>query len=96
MPLSSSIEPPGWSRADAARWTTVSHAAQRVAERRRVGEVAERDLDPHALVAQPARVAHQAADRASRRGQPAQQGRADQPGGAGEEEHARGSLPSVI
>ena len=37
------------------------HAAQRVAERGRVGQVAERDLDPHPLVAEPARVAHQAA-----------------------------------
>ena len=36
------------------------HAAQRVAERRRVGQVAQRDLDPHALVAEAARVAHQA------------------------------------
>ena len=35
--------------------------AQRVTERARVGEVAERDLDPHPLVAQPALVAHQSA-----------------------------------
>jgi hypothetical protein len=73
-----------------------AHAAQRVAERRRVGQVAEHDLDAHALLAQPARVPDQAPDRATRRGQSANDGRADQPGGAGEQQHARGSLPSVI
>ena len=36
-------------------------AAQRVPERRRVGEVAERDLHAHALVAEAALVAHQGA-----------------------------------
>ena len=66
--FSSSIEACGWSRIAAARWTTVSHAAQGVAERGRVGQVAERDLDAHALVAEPARVAHEAAHgRAARR-----------------------------
>ena len=59
--FSSSIEPP---RLVADRRRQVDHrvhAAQRVAERGRVGEVAERDLHAHALVAQAARVAHQAA-----------------------------------
>ena len=41
-------------------------AAQGVAEGRRVAEVAERDLHPHALRAEPPRVAHQAADRLAR------------------------------
>ena len=40
--------------------------AQRVAEGARVGQVAERDLDAHALGAQAARVADQAADRLAR------------------------------
>ena len=42
-------------------------AAQRVAKRQRVAEVAERDLDADPLGAEPPRVAHQAADRRPRR-----------------------------
>ena len=60
-PLSSSSEPAGWSRIDAARWITVSHPAQGVAERARVGQVAQRQLHPHPVGPEPARVAHQAA-----------------------------------
>ena len=41
-------------------------AAQRVAERGRVREVAERDLHAHALLAEAARVAHERAHRAGR------------------------------
>jgi len=41
LPLSSSIEPRGWSRIEAARLHDRAHAAQRVAKRGRVGEVAE-------------------------------------------------------
>ena len=37
------------------------HATQRVAERRRVGQVAERDLHAYALGAQPPGVAYEAA-----------------------------------
>ena len=66
---------------------TVSHAAHGVAERRRVGQVAEGDLHAHALVAQAPRVAHQTADRLAAGGQPPQQRRADQAGGAGEQDH---------
>ena len=63
IPLSSSIEPPGWSRIAGGEVHDGADAAQGVAERRRVGEVAEGDLDAHALGPEPARVAHQAADR---------------------------------
>ena len=86
--LVSSIEPPGWSRMAAARCTTVSTPAQRVAKRRRVGEVAEGDLHAHALGAQAPRVAHQAAHRAPGGGQARQQRGADEAGGAGEQQHA--------
>ena len=67
MPLSSSIEPRGLVADRRGEVHDRVDAAHRVAERRRVGEVAERDLDPHALGAQPARVADQAAHRARRR-----------------------------
>ena len=63
------------------------HPAQRVAERGRVGQIAERDLHPHALVAQAARIAHQAADRLAGRGEPAQQRRAHGSGRAGQQDH---------
>ena len=62
-------------------------AAQGVAKRGRVGEVAQRDLHPHALLSQPARIAHQAAHRLAGGHQPAQQRRADRPGGAREQDH---------
>jgi hypothetical protein len=64
------------------------HAAQRVAKRRRVGEVAQRDLHAHALGPEAARIAHQAAHRDAFRGQAAQDGGADESGGAGEQQHA--------
>ena len=64
--------------------------AQRVAERGRVGQVAQRDLDAHALVAEAALVAHQGAHGAAVRGQPAQQRGADGAGGAREKDHGRG------
>ena len=62
-------------------------AAQGVAEGGRVREVAERDLHAHALLAQPARVAHQRAHRAAVGGQPAQQSGADGPRGPREQDH---------
>ena len=62
-----------------------------MAERRRIGQVAERDLHADALGAETPRVAHQAADGLPRGRQPAQEGGADEPRGAGEEEHARKS-----
>jgi hypothetical protein len=66
-------------------------AAQRVAERAGIGELAERDLDVHARRSEPARVADQAAHGVTARGEPRQQGRADPSGGAGEQEHRRGA-----
>ena len=54
-------------------------AAQGVAERRRVGQVAEGDLDPNALGAEAARVAHEAANRLPGGGEAGQEGGADEP-----------------
>jgi hypothetical protein len=62
-------------------------AAQGVAERRRIGQVAQRDLHADALGPQPARVAHEAAHGLPRGGQTAQEGGPDEPGGAGEQQH---------
>ena len=88
MPASSSIVACGWSRWEAARWTTTR--APRMAWRKRagIGQVADRDLDPHALGAEAARVADEAADRLAARREAPQQRGADEPGGAGEEQHA--------
>ena len=88
--FSSSIEPRGWSRIEAARWTTVCDAAQRVPERRRIDQVAQRYLHPHALVAEAALVAHQGAYRAAVGGEPAQERGADRSRGAREKDHGRG------
>src|ERR671918_167717 len=63
------------------------HAAQRVAEGGRVREVAERDLHPYALVAEPARVAHEAAHRLAPGDQPPQKRGAHRAGGAREQDH---------
>ena len=63
------------------------HAAKGVAERGRVREVAERDLHAHALVAEPARVAHQRAHRPAVEREAAQKGGADGAGGPGEQDH---------
>src|SRR4029077_6017531 len=63
------------------------HPPQRIAKRRRIGEVAERDLHAHAQRPQPARVAHQAAHVHPVIHEPAQQRRAHLPGGSGEEQH---------
>ena len=59
-------------------------AAQRMTEREVVAEVAERDLHPDPVGAQPPRIADQAADRRTIVDQAAQQGAADGPGGPGE------------
>ena len=64
-------------------------AAQGVAERGRVRQVAERDLNPHALVAEPARVAHEAANRPRLGGEPPQQRGADGSRGPREQDHRR-------
>ncbi len=63
-------------------------APERVAQREVIGEVPERDLDPHPLLAQPARIADQAADGGAGRGQPPEQRAPDRPRGAGQEQHA--------
>jgi hypothetical protein len=63
------------------------HAAHGVAKRRRVGEVAERDLHAHAVGAELLGVAHQATHGHALGDDPPQQGRAHCPGGAGEEQH---------
>ena len=68
-------------------------AAQRVAERERIGEVAERDLDADALVAEPARIAHQAADRRVRRRAAAAAARARRVPVAPVSSSTAGSLP---
>ena len=51
-----------------------ANAAQRVAPRRRVGQVADRELHAHALGAEPPRVAHQAAHRLAARREASQHG----------------------
>ena len=68
-------------------------AAQGVAERGRVGQVAERDLHAHALGAQSPRVAHQAAHLLAFGDQAAQQRRAHQAGRAGKEQHHSYNMP---
>ena len=65
--LSSSIDPPGWSRMAAARCTTVSTPRSALRNDGGSDEVAEGDLHAHALGAQAPRVAHQAAHRPPRR-----------------------------
>ena len=62
-------------------------AAHRLAQRPRVGQVADRDLDAHALGPEPPRVADQAADRLAARRQAPQERGADEARGAGEEQH---------
>jgi hypothetical protein len=49
-----------------------------------VREVAERDLNADALIAEPARIADQTADRHPGCGQPSDQRQSDRPGGPGE------------
>ena len=71
------------------------HAAQRVAEGGRVGEVAERDLHAHALSAQAPGIAHQAADLCAFGHETAQQRGADEAGGAGEKQHRRNLAESL-
>ena len=62
--LSSSIEPRGLVADGGGEVHDGVDAAQGVAERRRVGEVAQRDLDAHAVGAEAPRVADEAAHRA--------------------------------
>ena len=88
IPFSSSIEPRGWSRIEAARCTTVS--TPRIALRNDGGsvEVAERDLHAHALGAQAPGIAHQAANLGPFGEQAPQQRGAHQAGRAGKQQHA--------
>jgi hypothetical protein len=62
-------------------------AAQRVAERRRVREVARRELDAHPLGPEAARIADQAAHGLAAREQAPQHGGAEQAGGSREQDH---------
>ena len=62
-------------------------AAERIAKRGRVREVAERDLHAHALVAEAARVAHERAHGLAVRREPAQQGGSHGAGGTREQDH---------
>jgi hypothetical protein len=64
-------------------------AAQRVAKRPRVPEVAERDLDPDPLGAQAPRVSDQAPDRDARGHQTPQQRAADRSRRACQQQHRR-------
>ena len=64
------------------------HAAQRVAERGRVGEVAGGELHVHPLRPEPARIAHQAAHRLAARDEPPQHRGAEQAGRSREQDHA--------
>jgi hypothetical protein len=64
------------------------HPAQRMAKGRRVGKVAERDLHPHAVRAEPPRVAHHRADRMAVVGdEPVEERGPDGPGGACDQYH---------
>ena len=91
-PLSSSTGAAGWSRIAAARWTTVSTPAQRLAHDARVAEldqVAERD--PH-LDPQPpelARVADQHPDLVAALEQLRHQRLPDGPRRSGHQDHRR-------
>ena len=81
-PFSSSMLPAGWSRIVAARCTTSRAPAHQLAQRDRVREVPERDLHPHAVGPEPARIPHQDPDLLALGQQAPQQRRAH---------HARGS-----
>ena len=65
------------------------HAAQRVAERGRVGEVARGQLDVHPLGPEPPRVAHQAAHGLAAADEPPQHRGAEQAGRSREQDHGR-------
>ena len=61
-------------------------ATHRLPQGDRIGEVAERYLDPDAVRAEAAGIADQAADLAPIGDQPGQQNRADQAGGSGQQD----------
>ena len=87
-PSISSIVARGWSRSPPPG-ARRRDAAQRVPPRRRVGQIADRELHADALGAQPARIAHEAAHGHCRRGEATQHGRSDQSGGTRQQKHAR-------
>ena len=72
------------------------HAAQRVAERGRVGEVAGGELHVHPLRPEPARIAHQAAHGLAARDEPPQHRGAEQAGRSREQDHASNPRGRVI
>ena len=89
-PSISSIVARGWSRSVAGE-VDDGRCTPRSAWRHDagIGQVADRELHPHPLGAEPPRIAHEAAHVLAARRQAAQHGRADQPGGACEQQHAR-------
>ena len=72
------------------------HAAQRVPPRRRVGEVPDGQLDPHALRAEPPRIAHQTAHGRAARDEASHQRVAQQSGGPCQQKHGRSSAYATI
>ncbi len=97
-PFSSSILWGGWSRIVAARWIDGVDPAQRLAHQVGVGhlaEVAERDLHVDPPLAQPPRLAHQAAHLLALLQQQRQQARSDASGGPCQQQH-RHIIPSRI
>ena len=66
------------------------NAAQGMPEGERIGQVAQRDLNPDPLGSEPARVPDQAPDWNPGGGQAAEQREADRSGGASEQEHDGG------
>ena len=64
-------------------------ASQRVAKGGGVGQIPECDLDPHALVAEPVGVAHEATHQRTVRGKPPQQGRPDSARRPRQQDHGR-------
>ena len=88
-PSISSIVARGWSRSRRRQVHDDAHAAQRMPPRRRIGQVADRELHAHALGAQPPRIAHEAAHRLTARREATQHGGSDQSGGTRQQKHAR-------
>ena len=65
--------------------------AHGVAKRRRIGEIAQGDLDADALLTEPARIPDQAANGLAVRDEASQNGGSDQSRGAGQQDHGCGA-----
>ena len=84
-PLSASSEPGGLVADRRAQVDHRVHPAEGVAEAARIGQVAQRQLHPHPVRSEPARIAHQAAHRLGPAvGQPPQHRAANRAGGSRE------------